>query len=156
MGTLQWRNEWNESKPVPWKSSRPNNSCLVWGGWSMCSFPFRANLPYLVGGWTNPSEKYYSSKWVSSSSPIFGVKNTKIFELPPPKYLPAYSLLFFGVLHASQAHVMDHTLKQTSQSSNLHPFLGRQKLHFFWNNRIIVSPSFIGVILDVLLEVRMD
>ena len=34
---------------------------------------------------TNPFEKYASSsKWVDSSSPIFGVKIPKMFELPPP------------------------------------------------------------------------
>ena len=37
---------------------------------------------YLVGGF-NPSEKYQSN-W--KSSPIFGVKIPKIFELPPPRY----------------------------------------------------------------------
>ena len=32
---------------------------------------------------TNPSEKYAKVKW-GSSSPNFGVKIKKIFELPPP------------------------------------------------------------------------
>ena len=35
----------------------------------------------LVGGWTNPIETYLSN-WITS--PRIGVKNTKIFELPPP------------------------------------------------------------------------
>ena len=39
----------------------------------------------LVGGWTNPSEKYATVKMgIYESSPIFGVKIPKIFELPPP------------------------------------------------------------------------
>ena len=35
---------------------------------------------FLVGGWTNPSEKY-ESNW--ECSPIFGVNIKKIFEFPP-------------------------------------------------------------------------
>ena len=37
----------------------------------------------LLGGWTNPSEKYAKVK-MGSSCPRFGVKIPKIFELPPP------------------------------------------------------------------------
>ena len=36
----------------------------------------------LVGGWTNPFEKN-ESNW--KSSPSFGVKIPKLFELPPPR-----------------------------------------------------------------------
>ena len=45
---------------------------------------------YLVGGWLNQPiwKNMRPSNW-NSSSPIFGVKNTKIFELPP---LVRYSL----------------------------------------------------------------
>ena len=38
----------------------------------------------LVGGWTNPSEKYARQK-MGSSSPIFEVEIPNIFELPPPR-----------------------------------------------------------------------
>ena len=37
----------------------------------------------LVGGWTNPSEKY--ARQIGKSSPILGVKINKILEKPPPK-----------------------------------------------------------------------
>ena len=38
-------------------------------------------LSHLVGGWTNRSEKIWSSNWIIS--PGFGMKIKKIFELPP-------------------------------------------------------------------------
>ena len=44
--------------------------------------------PYkLVGGWTNPFDKYApeNSKW--ESSPIFGVNFKKYLKPPPSKYL---------------------------------------------------------------------
>ena len=45
-------------------------------------------LYHLVGGF-NPFETYYnSSKW--KSSPIFGMKIPKIFELPPPSHISWY------------------------------------------------------------------
>ena len=40
----------------------------------------------LVGGWTNPFEKYADRQIGWKSSPSFGVKIPKIFELPPPSY----------------------------------------------------------------------
>ena len=43
--------------------------------------PGTQNTLDLVGGWTNPSEKY-EPKWIIS--PRIGVKIPEIFELPPP------------------------------------------------------------------------
>ena len=54
-------------------------------GWTILkasSFIFGMNL---VGGWvTNPFEKYYIVK-LDHETPRIGVKNPKIFELPPPR-----------------------------------------------------------------------
>ena len=61
--------------PWPWLSP-------VIGGLSSRSVLLK-QVTKLVGGWTNPSEKYYLVK-MGSSSPMFGV-NIKIFELPPPR-----------------------------------------------------------------------
>ena len=52
----------------------------------------------LVGGWTNPSEKYAQVK-LDSSSPRFGVKIPKIFELPPPRLmLNTYLYYHIGII----------------------------------------------------------
>ena len=45
--------------------------------------PYKHPFTPLVGGRTDPFEKY-ESKWVYLP-PIFGVKIPNIFELPPPR-----------------------------------------------------------------------
>ena len=56
-------------------------------GAHLVTFPWKAGqpriflTPSLVGGWTNPFEKYYMSNWILS--PGFGVNN-KNYSKPPP------------------------------------------------------------------------
>ena len=50
-----------------------------------CLLLFLLNImDFLVGGWTNPLEKY--ARQIGSFPQIVGVKIQKIFELPPPSY----------------------------------------------------------------------
>ena len=54
-------------------------------GYLWVSYP-QESLEQLGGGWTNPIEKKWSSK-MGASSPSFGVKIPKTFELPPPSWM---------------------------------------------------------------------
>ena len=75
-----------------WKNKHfgnPKAGSRIEISWS-CFFSSKKNddltKGILVGGWTNPTEKYATVK-LDHESPIFGVNNCKIFELPPPRIL---------------------------------------------------------------------
>ena len=51
------------------------------------------NESFLVGGWTNPFEKYARQ---NGNLPQIGVKIPKIFELPPPSFVFCWSVVFFS------------------------------------------------------------
>ena len=59
----------------------------MWGFHDAGHFPLPKGVSssLLVGGFTNPSEKYARQN-MDHETPIFGVKPPKIFELPPPRF----------------------------------------------------------------------
>ncbi len=76
---LTFRCSW--SRVAPWSAATQSFTWRVPRSGAMMMVVFK---PYLVGGWTNPSEKY-ESKW--ESSPIFGVKIKNIWNHHLVKYV---------------------------------------------------------------------
>ena len=78
---------------------------------------------YLVGGWTNPFEKYAEGK-LDHETPGIGVKIPKIFELPPPSYFLLYIWKSNRLPHSVPWNPDEQTMfhKGISDPENKNPF----------------------------------
>ena len=115
---------------------KPSGTSSSWPRWGAAAGVSPKNTKkskkhHLVGGWTNPSEKYESSKW--QSSPNRG-ENKKYLK-PPSRLAPHFVLNFLGVepTAATQWHVGGiQSFPVSRHSGKKHPGIFPSRDHYQW------------------------